>query len=181
MNNDIFKTISMNGRMAYSILCVEQYLLSRYPQKDWSPLSEKMWAVTSMSWDEWAETFMEVIPQYLFEFGCYEESDFEFLNKSEYDLFRALYDGVSDGKYEDATDSVNRLLLGLYQMEEVYSYSSIPGYGQESIELIKATQDILMVDDVSLPDVDEVSFSSFEEREGWGNPFDGVKLSRILK
>ena len=33
-----FNTISMNGRMAYVIMCVEKYLKSIYPNKDWTLL-----------------------------------------------------------------------------------------------------------------------------------------------
>ena len=65
---DNLKTVSMNGRMAYSIMCVEKYLISIYPERDWNALARKMWDVTNMPWDDWSERFIEIIPQYLFEF-----------------------------------------------------------------------------------------------------------------
>ena len=34
MNNKL-SNVSMNGRMAYIIMCVEAYLKAIYPQKDW--------------------------------------------------------------------------------------------------------------------------------------------------
>lgn len=37
-----FDSVSMNGRMAYVIMCVEAFLVSEYPDRDWTFLSEKM-------------------------------------------------------------------------------------------------------------------------------------------
>ena len=61
-----FNEISMNGRMAYLILCVERYVKTKYPDKDWSVLSQWMWDSTSEYWDEWDSKFMEIIPEFLF-------------------------------------------------------------------------------------------------------------------
>jgi len=180
INREAFYNISMNGRMAYAILCIEQYLSTLYPDKDWSPLSKKMWAVTSESWDEWIDTFIEVIPQYLFEFNSYEESDFENLTEDEYELFVELFDGVSDGKYDDPSDKVGYIINSLKLIEETYAYSTIPGVGEEAIDIIVRVCDVLESDSVELPSLDLVSFSSFQERSGWGNPIDGQNLSIIL-
>ena len=100
--------------MAYAILCVEQYLLTKYPDRDWSHLSEEMWPVTNTYWDEWAERFMEIIPQYLFEHVSYQESDFEFLEETDYNVFSDLFRGISDGHSDEEHDRVNYLLLSLY-------------------------------------------------------------------
>ena len=63
--------------MAYSILCVGEVLVAKYPDDDWSVLSKEMLKATSTYWDEWGNRFIEIIPEYLFEFDTYEESDFE--------------------------------------------------------------------------------------------------------
>ncbi len=166
--------------MAYAILCVEQYLKTKYPDKDWSRLSERMWPVTNMSWDEWAEEFMEIIPQYLFENDTYEESDFEFLEEADYEEFTGLFKDISDRLYDDEHDRVNYLLLSLYKLEEVYAYTEIPGNGEESLKIIDKMCEILTQEDVILPKIETVSFSSFTERNGWGNRFDGTGISLIL-
>ena len=63
----------------------------------------------------------------------------------------------------------------------VYSYTSIPGKGKESIDLIKKSIKILEENDIKLPDPKKIEFSSFDEKNGWGNNFDGTYLSIILK
>ena len=180
VNKESFYNISMNGRMAYAILCIEKYVSTLYPDKDWSPLSKKMWEVTCESWDEWIDTFIEVIPQYLFEFDSYEESDFENLTKDEYELFVELFSGVSDGEYDDCSDKVGYIINSLKLLEEVYAYSTVPTVGEESIDIILSICAVLESDNVEVPPVELVEFSSFEERNGWGNQFNGEDLSIIL-
>ncbi|MBR1472483.1 MAG: hypothetical protein IJ600_12700 [Lachnospiraceae bacterium] len=167
-----FNNISMNGRMAYAILCVEKYLKEKYPDDNWDDLSKLMWTVTSIYWDEWDNKFIEIIPEYLFEFNSYAESDFEEISEDEYNSFVALL--------RDKSDTINQLLMKLHKIQEVYSYSSIPDNGKEASQLVLDIYHILEQGDIALPDLDIVSFSNFSERDGWGNKFDGTKLSLIL-
>lgn len=167
-----FVNISMNGRMAYLILCVEKYLLSKYPDTDWSILAKWMWKSTSDYWDEWGNKFIEIIPEYLFEFDSYETSDFEAISKDEYLYFSNLF--------RDKQDIINELLQKLYDMQEVYIYTSIPGNGNEAIQIVLDMCNLLENENVPLPELSIVSFSSFKEKDGWGENFDGEKLSLIL-
>ena len=167
-----FDNISMNGRMAYAILCIEKYLITEYPKENWTEQSKIMWGATSMYWDEWDDKFIEVIPEYLFEFNTYAESGFEKISEEEYNSFVTLL--------KDKPATVNNLLMKLHRIQEVYCYSSIPDNGKEASQLVLDICDILDQNGVTLPDVNAVTFSSFSERDGWGNKFDGTKLSLIL-
>lgn len=172
MNNNTFDNISMNGRMAYGILCIEAYLIAKYPSDNWAPLSKLMWEVTSTYWDEWANSFIEVIPEYLFEKSNYEESDFDFLTKEAYSDYVSLL--------KDKSPVLNALLMKLRDIEEIYCYSSIPKKGEEASQIVIDICDILENEGVSVPDISLVAFSAFDEKNGWGNPFDGTTLSLIL-
>ena len=94
--SDKIKNISMNGRMAYAVMCVENYLVKIYPDKDWNILSKKMWASTAEYWNDWYDQFIECIPEYLFEADTYGASEFEYLTEDEYAIFSTLYSGVHD-------------------------------------------------------------------------------------
>ena len=37
-----FKNITMTGRMCYIFMCMERYLLSLYPDRDWTLVAKKM-------------------------------------------------------------------------------------------------------------------------------------------
>ena len=172
MNSSDFENISMKGRMAYIILCVETYLLAKFPEEDWSTLSQWMWSVTSSYWDNWGYKFIEIIPEYLFEFPSYEESDFEQLTNEEYDFFTKLL--------KNKPAELNQLLLKAHDLEEVYCYTRIPKHGQEAIDIVLEVCSILEKNKIPLPDIQLVQFSSFSEKDGWGERFDGTKLSLIL-
>jgi len=180
-NRDDLSKVSMNGRMAYIILCIEKFLLTKYPEKNWKELSKRMWKVTSIPWDVWIDEFIEIIPQYLFEFDNYDESDFEELSEEEYKYYSDLYDGITEGLEDDSTDELNCLLNSLKELEEVYCYTSIPGIGEESLDIIYKVCCILADNNVSIPNTGIVAFSSFVEKNGWGETFDGNKLSLFAK
>ena len=172
MRRKDFENISMIGRMAYGILCVESYLQSRFPDDDWTTLSELMWEATSSYWDEWDNKFIEVIPEYLFEKVSFVESAFDCLTETEYNSFTELL--------KDKPSAVNDLLMKLHELQEVYCYTNIPGRGDEAIQIVLDICGILTQEGVELPSVSFVEFSSFSEKNGWGEQFDGRKLSFVL-
>ena len=50
-----FENMSINGRMAYVIMCVEVWLQGKYPDRDWTIVSETMWKATEMNLGDWLE------------------------------------------------------------------------------------------------------------------------------
>lgn len=172
MNKKKVENISMNGRMAYGILCVESYLKSRFPDDNWTALSELMWEATSSYWDKWDNKFIEVIPEYLFEKASYAESAFDCLTEAEYNSYVELLKGKPS--------TVNDLLMKLHELQEVYCYTNIPGKGDEATQIVLDICEILMREGIEIPSVSLVAFSTFSEKNGWGEQFDGRKLSFIL-
>nr|MCR4655052.1 hypothetical protein [Lachnospiraceae bacterium] len=102
----------------------------------------------------------------------YEESDFECISEDEYDYFSSLLYGLSD--------DFNCLLLKLHELQQVYCYESIPGNGIDASKLVIEACAILKKNKIPVPDLEKVAFSRFDEKDGWGNDFDGTKLSLIL-
>ena len=47
-----FKNISITGRLCYLFMCIEKYLISMYPDKDWTVVAERLWLWTETYWDE---------------------------------------------------------------------------------------------------------------------------------
>jgi len=171
MKND-FKDVSMIGRFAYSVMCAEKYALAKYPNKDWKPLFSWMWLGTSDYFDEWYYRFMEILPEYLYEFDNYKDAQFEYLSEKDYKYYSNFL--------KDIDKDMAELLVIPTKISMVYSYTTIPGVGKESIDLVKQAMSILEKNNVELPDPEKVSFSKFNEKNGWGNEFDGTKLSIIL-
>ncbi len=168
-----FTKISMNGRLAFTIMCAERYAIANYPLKDWKRLFAWLWKATSSFYDEWYYRFMEVLPEYLYEFKNYEDSNFDYLTREEYTFYHELL--------KDVDDNMKTLIKISADISMIYCYMPIPSFGEESIKLVNKSIKILKNKKIELPDPTQISFSSFEEKNGWGEQFDGKKLSIICK
>ena len=78
MRNKLY-FVSMNGRMAYTIMCVEAFLKARYPEKDWTFISEMMWKATLTNWSDWTEEYSAVIPDVLLQYDEYDSETGELI------------------------------------------------------------------------------------------------------
>lgn len=172
MSKKKIEEISLRGRIAYAIMCIEAYLKNEYPNKNWIILSQKMWEATNSFLDEWSFSFGEFIPEFVFEFPDYESSYFEYISKNDYYSLTELYNGVNS--------DVNELLMLLDIIVQLYLYTSIPGIGKQSIDILKEIEEYLISKKIMLPNLQKISFSKFSELHGWGNRFDGTYLSIIL-
>lgn len=174
MKNNNFENVSIVGRIAYGIMCAEEYLIYKYPDKNWKLVTDDFWKITKLDlWDEWMEEVIEIIPEYLFEFKDYKTSNFEYLSEEKYNELKRVYDGTND--------DVNTILKLVYDLANSHAYSSIKGKGNESLNQLEKIIQFLENRGVQIPKDREVQTSLFSERNGWGNPIDGESLSRMSK
>lgn len=173
MNKKDFNNISMNGRLAYQLMCVERYLLTKYPKNDFTKLMQLLWQVTNgMYWDSFSDYVIDLEPSNLFEFDTYEEQEWLRLSKEEYDELIPCMNGLDN--------IVDDLFETLKEQTFVYAYTVVPKNTKESIDIVFDTIDFLKQDGIELPDIKLVEFSTIDQRNGWGDHFDGTKLSIIL-
>ena len=92
---------------------------------------------------------------------------------------KSLYSGITEGIEDSSEDEVDFMLNKPYEMAMIYE-GTVIGDGEESLDIIKRTEEILSRHKIALPDYTKVLFSSSEELNGWGNSFDGKFLSIIL-
>ena len=179
MSNKLEK-VSMNGRMAYVIMCVEKYLVTMYPDRSWSFIADHMWRATSTNWGDWPDEYCVLIPDVLLTYEKYDETELSlYLTEEEYSELKALYSGITEGIEDDPSDELNYMLNKPYEMAMVYEGSGI-GDGEESFAIIDEAEGILKSHNIELPDYNKILFSSSDELNGWGNDFDGRYLSIIL-
>lgn len=178
MNNKLCN-VSMIGRMAYTIMCVEQFLSNQYPDKDWTLISQAMWKATSTNWGEWPEYYAIFIPSVLFEYDSFCDEIAESITENEYKMLLDIYSNITEGIEDDPDDEVSFILNLPFEMAMVYEGTTI-GDGIESFNIISNAESILNKHNIPLPDYNKVLFSSFDEFDGWGNSFDGRYLSIIL-
>ena len=179
MSNKL-KPVSMTGRMAYVVMCIEKYLAAKYPDCDWRTLSRVLWKSTSMNWGDWAELYSNYIPDVILQYDAYDSDEFaDYMDENTFSSIKTLYAGITCGNEDDSSDIVNTLLNLPHEMAMVYEGTTI-GDGQESLSIIEHAEAILLSQDIELPDYTKVLFSKTSERNGWGNDFDGSYLSIIL-
>ncbi len=163
---ETLKNVSIRGRMAFIIMCIENYLIKQCPYKDWSPLSEQMWKVTDSYWDKWLQDFIEIIPE-----SVMIETDTQNIKYT----FKKLYENLPP----DTLNDIIALLDALEEMVELFVYTNA-SMANASLDIIKEIVNKYLEKRITIPDVNQVTFSKFEENEGFGKRFDGKYLSIIL-
>ena len=169
-----FKNISMNGRLAYQLMCAERYFMYKHPNEDFTELFKLLWPVTNdMYWDTFSDYIIDLKPRYMFEYETYDEQKWFALTKEQYNMFKPLIQKF-DQEDEDFMET-------LKDQAEVYAYTIVPKNNKESIDIVFESIKYLKKYDIELPDVNLISFSTIFQRDGWGKRFDGTKFSIILK
>ncbi len=172
--------VSMNGRMAYTIMCVEAFLVNQYPDQDWRLIAEKMWAATTTNWGDWPDMYLCYIPDVILH-DDYDPKGFgPYMTHQEFQRLRDFYSGITEGREDDPTDTVDYMLNKPFEMAMIYEGTFI-GDGHESFEIIDEAEKVLKDNGIPLPDHNLVKFSPSSEFNGWGYKFDGTHLSIILK
>jgi len=175
MNNmEQFEQISFRGRVAYSICCFENALKAlNYDNNDWRIVLNYLWEFTSIQYlDDWNDIVVEIIPENLMEFKTYNEDEFERLSQNEFETLYKLYLNIDD--------SINALLRHIFDLGVCHAYTIIEGYGESSLNLLGELLNFMNVHDFPLPNIEHFLKFSISENRGWGNRFDGTKLSKIL-
>lgn len=173
-------SLSLIGRMACILLCIEQFLITQYPGRDWTPLAEVLWRATSVNWADWQDEYCCYLPFIILSYDRYVPENFS--GQMDEELFhqiRALYAGITQGREDDPGDPLCCLLSLPDQMAADYEGAPFDGGVSADAFLCKA-EEILTAHQVPLPDFERVAFSRVTERGGWGENFDGRFLSLIL-
>lgn len=163
-------SVSVAGRIAFIIMCIEKYCITQYPEKDWSPLSEHLWSFNDSYWDEWMYSFIDIIPECINKYDRFEK----YTGKYSYDTFRNLYKDLKN-------NDLNEMLSLLNDFMGIYLYTRVCDITESMFpEVMEEIVGYLTKNNISIPDVEKVSFSDFRENDGFGEKFDGRYLSVIL-
>lgn len=174
MDINIFKKISLRGRVAYAVRCFEYLLLDLgYDKEQWRFILEIMWEFSNAQYlDHCSYKLNEIIPYNLLEFKTYEEHDFEYLSKKD---FYYLYD-----LYQNIDEKIIDYMELIHDIGTSHIYSCIIDYGVESFECLKKMIDYMKKNNLQVPDCIDFEQFSISQNEGFGDNFEGLGLSVIL-
>lgn len=171
---DNIRLLSIRGRITYLIMCFERFVVSKYPDRNWKPVSELMWKICDNSdyIDNSAYRYMEIVPEYLFEFDNFKDAEFDYLSEDEYQKFISII--------PNDDPAIEIIMHSIYNVAMEYAYTGIPEYAPDTIPYIEATEKVIKENSLQLPDLTLLSQYTDVEH-WWGQPFDGRYLSIILK
>ena len=175
-----WKKLSLTGRFCYLFMCVETYLVTRFPERDWTPVAKRCWQWTEDYWDKGWDIYSAVVPEFLFEFEGYEKTNAGnyngTLSEKDYQELTTLFAGLTTG---NAKDEINQLLMLPIEFCNTCDGASLDYAFQETISVFRDMQQLLSKHDIPLPDMSKIKHMS--AWDGWGSFVDSKYLSIILK
>ena len=193
MNEQIVKefyNITLTGRLCYIFMCIERYLTALYPERDWTPISKRMWQWTEHWWDRSWDIYSEAVPEFILQFDTYEETNERAydgnLKKEDYDEITALFSGITDGSGDNEFDKV---LMIPSDFGSTCEGTCVEGAEPYVAELIEDIENILKKHNIPFPDKTALKHFEYERGKpigrgekapGWGDFENTEYLSVIL-
>ena len=175
--NEKIEVLSIYGRVAYCMMCVEKYVKTKYGTNDLSCFENIFWSFSQKGQylDKWAYRLLEIVPTYLFEYPDYATTK----KKEGCSIDEGTFSKAREIFNKD-DDVLSKLLNNAYDAAMVYSYTSIPGNGEDSMDICLDSVSILKELSIDLPSIPEMKPLMFETKNGWGEPFDYKQLSILF-
>lgn len=161
-----FSGMSLRGLTAYGISCLNIYVKNKYPTKDFTKVLDKACQITEDGAppDESAGAYMEIIPEYLYEFDNYEDAEFEYMSKEEFEEF------VSIVPNDD--DDLNSIMHDIFSIIWNYCYVAVEPDVPESVINVLNIVNVMKKNSYNVPSIDYFTKYLFDVKGGWGDFID---------
>lgn len=174
--------LTLTARLCYVFMCIEKYLITIYPDKDWSPVAKRMWSWTNFYWDEGWDNYSVVVPEFILEFDSYEETNnrgFDGkLSIDDYLTFSKLYKEITDGK---GTSEFDKMLIAPIDYANLCEGAADSWAMEQTTEILKEIISILNKNNIGLPNIDGINDMTLNTKRIGPDFVDKSYLSIILK
>lgn len=128
----MFASISIIGRVAYSLYGLELYLKEQGEDfSKWEPIFQKLWSFSEIEYvDEYMYLFVEYLAECVLEFDYYNADDCEYMTEDEFWYTYHLY---KECKY---MDDVNFIMECINDMLGTHMYAGIVPPAEYSLNVI---------------------------------------------
>lgn len=201
MIEKVFKKISIRGRVAFGICCLENAMEKyKVSGQGWNLLLEKLWSFTSLPaifiptdlggiefvLEKWAD-INDFMPYSKFFQAPYTYVDLceylmlynkKIIDEKEYDLLREAY--------RDTNDIITRICFFIVDIGMCELWSTPDGYSATTLEKLQELIDFVTKNNLPLPDIEPFKQYEYDPKEidddsrGWGYSFDGKQYSKFL-
>lgn len=168
---EIFKQISIRGRMAYLIRSFEKMLLHyNFEREGWIMVLEILWAYTSTEClEDWMYEVAEYMPNSILEDTM---GDAEYITEND---FKHLYE-----LYNKVPQNIHLFLQIIFECGTCEIYSRIRNGSPRTLRKVDEAINVLKMNNIDLIDTTPFKIYKYSECDGWGERFDGKKISEIL-
>lgn len=159
-----FKDLSIRARFAYSLKCTSNYISHFQVERELSEqiVQEYSLFTSERNLNDWFFQCKEYSPMIYLKIT--EESDFELFHKIPRELARRL-----DIYYRSVNPAVAKLFEITFDIGIEHLYSVVNS--ENTLQMLDEAINILIRDNIELPDWRKLEFSSFSQFEGWGDEF----------
>lgn len=175
------RKLSMTKRFCYLFLCIETYLITCYPEKDWTPVAKRCWQWTKDYWNKGWDIYSMVVPEFLFEFDSYEKVNklnFDgMLSEKDYRELIDLFAGLTTGNTED---EINQVLMLPIEFSNECEGADLVYASNATMWVFHEMQRFLSLHNIPLPDMSRIK-NITGSKYGWGDFVDSEYLSIIIK
>lgn len=159
-----FKKISINGRMAFGIRCLEEYLTENKIKNIWTErLINTLWEFTSsQNLPEWDAKVSDLTPECILDNHPKNIAEnYKSLTESEFKSLKDFYLKVDD-----------KLIFLINLVIDIGTTDLYGATGKHSSYTLKSTMEVYKFAKKELhelPDLNKFNFTKFSESNGWGN------------
>ena len=161
-----FEGISVRGRVAYAICCLEHALLrSGHRTEEWKWILDLLWNYTSTNdFAQWHYDVAECIPRVISSHEDFCSKDFEFLNSERFSDLRGLYDKCDP--------FLRQMVDCIFDIGTVELYGGLANRGAHTLIELEKLLDIMNSHGFKLPEISIFEHLVFQVDGGWGAKFD---------
>ena len=175
LKNNLNK-LSLNARISYGIMCLENYIMVKYNNLNFTFLLKDLWKINNVKYidDEWYYPMMARRVSAILEFRDYEKSNFEEdedITKEQYNEYLDLYSKIEEDK------DICTIIDTIPYLPSYYIYTSVDHEGINVTNDILKIIDILNKNKIDLPDISLLENSKLS----MGNYTDNLISSKLTK
>lgn len=158
-----FTNISIRGRVAYAVLCLEKAIVHfGFDKYDWSFVLNLLWSITNTKLGSWHYPLAECTGRSIInDEGNLE--DLEFLTKDKFWELNKLY--------KKSNNVILRIIDLIFEISTRDLYASIVNGSPDTLKYLQEIIDTMDQNKISLPNMEFIKKLPISENGGWGRDF----------
>lgn len=160
-----FNNISIRGRFAFGMKCLEACLESNGIKEDsLNEIISKSWEfTTSVRMDIWLEEMVPLVPNHVLEYTQEDPmEEFTHIGKTKTLILREMY--LKIPKF------INQIFMNSFYIGREHIYSKVKNNSPETIEYLNEIIELMESNEVPLPSKNKYLELEINKERGWGEP-----------